>query len=78
MRILPCIVISTGLLVGASAMAQQPQDQNSATSQRMDREQNHDYGWVGLIGLAGLAGLVRRNRKDTQISGRNASRAPTV
>ena len=25
-----------------------------------DREEHHDYGWIGLLGLLGLAGLMRK------------------
>ncbi|MDB5644417.1 WGxxGxxG family protein [Methylobacterium sp.] len=30
---------------------------------RSDRDEHHDYGWIGLLGLAGLAGLMRRNHR---------------
>jgi len=32
----------------------------------VDRDRNHDYGWVGLLGLSGLAALMkRRHRHDS-------------
>ncbi len=31
---------------------------------RGDRDQDHDYGWIGLLGLAGLGGLVRKKHDD--------------
>lgn len=35
-----------------------------------DREEHHDWGWIGLLGLAGLAGL----RKDRNNQARTGTR----
>lgn len=33
-------------------------------SDRGDRQEHHNYGWIGLAGLLGLAGLMGRKHDD--------------
>lgn len=52
--------------IGAQTLDTRPstatdRDYNSV---RTDRDNHHDWGWIGLLGLIGLAGLLPKNRKD--------------
>ena len=38
-------------------------DRNNNTV-RTQREDNTDWGWIGLFGLLGLAGLLPKNRRN--------------
>ena len=41
-------------------------DYNSNLASREPyRDQQHNFGWVGLLGLAGLAGLMRRGNTSS-------------
>jgi LPXTG-motif cell wall-anchored protein len=54
------------MIVGGSAIAQTPSDQNAQTptdqNARTDTDNDHNYSWIGLLGLAGLIGLAGRKR----------------
>ncbi len=52
-------------LIGQDGSSLIGQDGNSFTADdRGDRDQDHDYGWIGLLGLAGLGGLMRKKHDD--------------
>ncbi len=34
------------------------------TTTTVDRDNDHDYGWIGLAGLLGLAGLMPKKKDD--------------
>jgi hypothetical protein len=55
------VLVAAGTL-SLPASAQQSGDTGGQMNQR---DENHDWGWVGLLGLAGLAGLKRRDREET-------------
>lgn len=51
-----CLALSLGLGVNLYAQG----DAGTADIATTDRDNDPDYGWVGLLGLAGLMGLRRR------------------
>lgn len=63
------------IAVGAPTMAHaQQQDDGTVTNQRADRDDNGEWGWLGLLGLAGSIGLKRRERHDDVRQGHAATR----
>jgi LPXTG-motif cell wall-anchored protein len=57
-----CLGIS---LVPLAASGQTPTPGTGAVEQR---EEPHNYGWIGLLGLIGLAGLLRRRQKVDMVA----------
>ena len=53
-------------LASAGMVASQPNNNNSRTdtapTRTVERDNDTDWGWLGLLGLAGLAGLIPRKR----------------
>ena len=39
-----------------------------------DRNNSHNFGWIGLLGLAGLTGLFRRNHGNDVRTNRDDAR----
>jgi hypothetical protein len=66
----PVIVatLAAALTVGSASVAL-PQAgsgsnvQRSESARAADRNDNFDWGWLGLLGLGGLAGLMGRDRR---------------
>jgi uncharacterized protein YceK len=57
------LVICLTVLSGASVSAQNNSSGGGATQQtRVERDNDTDWGWLGLLGLLGLAGLIPRKR----------------
>jgi hypothetical protein len=46
----------------------------TGTDVRGDRNDRHNYGWIGLAGLLGLAGLMGRKRDDRYGTASSGSR----
>jgi MYXO-CTERM domain-containing protein len=68
-------VIAGALLAGvlAAPLAVIAQvDSPTRTSAAHDRDDDMDWGWLGLLGLAGLLGLRRRDRVDVTATRRTA------
>ena len=68
MNILKTSVLALALLFGATwahAQAPSPEERNAASA-AVDRDDNMDWGWIGLLGLAGLLGLKRREHDDVR------------
>jgi MYXO-CTERM domain-containing protein len=63
-------VIASPALVNAQANPTANGDRDATgvadAAMTTDRNDDADYGWVGLLGLAGLLGLRRRERADTR------------
>jgi MYXO-CTERM domain-containing protein len=55
------------------ASAQQD-DPAARTQQTADRDDNSEWGWLGLLGLAGLLGLKRRDREHVTTHDRATAR----
>ena len=55
-------LLTTVLATPIYAMAQV--DAPATTTAAHDRDDDMDWGWIGLLGLAGLLGLRRRDRVD--------------
>ena len=41
---------------------------NGTTAGQTTRDDDRDWGWIGLLGLAGLAGLMRRRETHDRVS----------
>jgi hypothetical protein len=68
MNIVKSSVLALALLFGvtwANAQAPAPEERN-APSAAADRDDNMDWGWIGLLGLAGLLGLKRRGHDEVR------------
>jgi len=72
-KLLPVSVIALGLACAFPAAAQQGQQGSQQGSQQQSaaggqsaasRDDNTNWGWLGLLGLIGLAGLRRRDHSD--------------
>ena len=67
---IPREIVSALLLTGVLAhpvIVHGQDNPNSAspnTTMSADRDDDVDFGWIGLLGLAGLMGLRRRDRDD--------------
>ena len=60
-RKLAAFALTVFLLLGSSvALAQTPAPVAPTTP--VERDDDFDWGWLGLLGLIGLAGLMRRDR----------------
>lgn len=61
-------VLGLALIIFPCVVSVSAQNQNantgSATARETTRDDDTDYGWIGLLGLAGLAGLLGRKRDD--------------
>jgi len=61
---LPCALFV--LLAAAPAAAQNNNNAvgttNANTTRVVDRDDDTDWGWLGLLGLAGLVGLIPKKR----------------
>ena len=72
---LAILVTAGALSFGQSGDRPASADANSAgapvATPRLDADQHHDWGWLGLLGLAGLGGLAGRKRNE--VAGRNRS-----
>ncbi len=62
------------LIASVSASAQNNNNNNNnrvATANDntrvIDRDDDMDWGWIGLLGLAGLAGLLKRPTRETVV-----------
>lgn len=53
------ILAGPGLAAAQTTTTEQPTT-TTAPVTPIDRDDDFDWGWVGLLGLAGLAGLMRR------------------
>ena len=61
-------VLLTFLVLGPSGLAAQTTTQPSTTTTTSaSRDNQTDWGWVGLLGLAGLAGLLRGKDRDAVV-----------
>ena len=62
------IALTFALLIGSSAYVEaQPapapaQSPDARQSRPVERDDDTDWGWLGLLGLAGLLGLMKRDR----------------
>ncbi len=69
------IACSPAAVLAQTSAASSPVTTTSSTTMAADREEHHDYGWVGLLGLLGLAGLMPKKRDvhthDTTTAGRS-------
>ena len=63
------IGLSVPVLADAQTEAADPRRDTTAA----DRQDDFDWGWLGLIGLAGLFGLRRRETVDVQDRNRVAA-----
>lgn len=59
-----CVALCLAAGATTSAYAQQGGTDVQSTVQPADRDDNAEWGWLGLLGLAGLIGLKRRDRVD--------------
>ena len=59
MRLGYAFVITTLVAAGAIGQAQAPAPDTRPTAQ--ERDNDFDWGWLGLLGLAGLFGLKRHD-----------------
>jgi hypothetical protein len=56
----------------ATASAQNNNVNSARTETRaVDRDDDRDWGWLGLIGLAGLLGLLPKKRRDVVVDDRD-------
>jgi MYXO-CTERM domain-containing protein len=55
------------------ALAAQTTTPSPGTTTVEQRDDHHDYGWIGLLGLIGLAGLLGR-RRDVHVAERTSTR----
>ncbi|MBA3881886.1 MAG: hypothetical protein H0X73_04015 [Chthoniobacterales bacterium] len=58
------IVVSPVLALAQSSPGGTTPPMTTTADDRGDRDQDHDYGWIGLLGLAGLGGLLRKRHDD--------------
>jgi MYXO-CTERM domain-containing protein len=67
-------VLALALLVGPLAISMFAQNANTPAGTQVQtvRDDDTDWGWLGLIGLLGLAGLLRR--RDAPDRDRNHDR----
>jgi len=59
------LACSLAMLLSAAPASAQPTNANTTTANTtrvVDRDDDTDWGWVGLLGLAGLLGLMPRKR----------------
>lgn len=65
------LIIGLSVPVLADAQTEAPDARRDTTA--ADRQDDFDWGWLGLIGLAGLFGLRRRDTVDVQDRNRVAA-----
>jgi MYXO-CTERM domain-containing protein len=71
---LPCAIFV--LLVAAPVSAQNNNNSeraNTNTARVADRDDDTDWGWLGLLGLAGLAGLIPKKRAAVVVQDRDVN-----
>lgn len=69
------LVITLTVMTGASVSAQNSNGgMNTTQPTRVERENNTDWGWLGLLGLLGLAGLIPR-KQTVQVRDENRTAA---
>ena len=88
-RFLRAGLLSLTLLAGAGAAVAQNNDNNNGNANRAAetrnddrretrtadrREDDTDWGWLGLLGLAGLLGLMPRKKKEVHVRETNDAR----
>ena len=61
-RKVAAFALSAFLLVGGTDAAFSQASAPTAPVTTADRDNDFDWGWLGLLGLIGLAGLMRRDR----------------
>lgn len=59
----------TGQTTGQTTTEQTTTGQTTDTAAQATRDDDTDFGWIGLLGLIGLAGLMGRRDRTTIRSG---------
>jgi LPXTG-motif cell wall-anchored protein len=54
------LTFCAGIALAPLAASAQTTTPSSGTTTVEQRDDNHNYGWIGLLGLIGLAGLLRK------------------
>lgn len=57
-------MLGLALIIFPCAVSVSAQNANTGAAGQTTRDDDTDYGWIGLLGLAGLAGLLGRKRDD--------------
>ncbi len=57
-----CALVVLSPLVAGAQISPAPTVRDITTT--VDRDDDHDYGWIGLLGLIGLAGLMGKKKDD--------------
>ncbi len=67
--LMAAVCVGTAIAPLAANAQTTPADRTTTVRTTDDRDNDHDYGWIGLLGLLGLAGLMRKkqdnDRRDT-------------
>jgi MYXO-CTERM domain-containing protein len=64
MRRIKIALLSLTLVCSMPALLQAQAPDTRSTAPSENRNDDKDWGWIGLLGLAGLFGLARRDRRD--------------
>ena len=73
-RTLASVLILSGVLSQPTYVAAQVDSPATNDNMNVDRDDNDNWGWLGLLGLIGLAGLRRRDRVNDRVDVRTTSR----
>ena len=56
------LVLASTVITVLPSFAQTNTNGTTTTSRAVERDNDTDWGWLGLLGLAGLAGLIPKKR----------------
>jgi hypothetical protein len=65
--------ITPALIQAQPAPAPSPATPDTRQAPRVERDDDTDWGWIGLLGLLGLFGLMKRDRD--RVNGRTTTTA---
>jgi hypothetical protein len=68
-RLCTLATVCAGIILAPLAATAQtsPGGDRTTTARADDRDNDHDYGWIGLAGLLGLAGLMRKKHDHDRV-----------